>query len=372
MSVVAELCSLDQFRRIVRAATLAPSAENTQPWRFEIGENWLAVGVDLSRSLKSDVDHMLSLTAVGAAIENAALAASAEGFRADVCLLPEARGAARGTSPVPVARIEFTEGATPDALASQIEQRVTARRMTSRQVPADVLTELAMEVEDPTIRLHWVQEPERLEFASLVGIGNRLRFEHRAFHREFYEQARFSSADALQTRDGLEIASLQLPPGVPTLLWALRGWRRTELANRFGYSRGVGRQAAREVRGSGAIGFMTLHDATWNQFLGGGRALERVWLAATSKGLCFHPTASLSVFLAHGRREGSNLPEKQSRLVVQMCERFERLYPELNGRTVSIAFRIGYGPTPQMRSLRRDLGAVTAYRHETSSFTHWQ
>ena len=50
--------SRDQLVRMVEAASLAPSAENTQPWRFAIDSDRLLVGIDRSRTLASDVDDM--------------------------------------------------------------------------------------------------------------------------------------------------------------------------------------------------------------------------------------------------------------------------------------------------------------------------
>ena len=72
--------SREQLVRMIEAAILAPSAENTQPWRFAIDGDRLLVGIDRSRTLASDVDDMLTLTGIGAAIENAVIAARGKGW----------------------------------------------------------------------------------------------------------------------------------------------------------------------------------------------------------------------------------------------------------------------------------------------------
>lgn len=125
-------------------------------------------------------------------------------------------------------------------------------------------------------------------------------------------------------------------------------------ANLLGFSRGVARQAAAEVCASGAIGILTVDEPTKANFLSGGRQFERLWLSATAAGIGLHPAASLAVFLAYAERtDGRGLPAKHWRMAQAMKQEFDRLYPQLQGRTVQMVFRVGYADAPAVRSLRR-------------------
>ena len=124
-------------------------------------------------------------------------------------------------------------------------------------------------------------------------------------------------------------------------------------ANMFGFSRSAGRQAAQEVRRSGAVVFLTVDTPTTRSFVECGRVLERIWLTATRLGLLFHPTASLPIFLAHSRTGGGQLAPQHRALAATMTERFYRMFPNVADRTIQMAFRIGYGKLPRIRSLRR-------------------
>ena len=51
---------------LVRAAVLAPSPDNNQPWRFAGSDEQLSVYLDPQRALPSDVNAMFDLVGVGA------------------------------------------------------------------------------------------------------------------------------------------------------------------------------------------------------------------------------------------------------------------------------------------------------------------
>ena len=359
MTAVLQDDKVEVYRRIVAAAVLAPSAENTQPWRFVKDDDSITVCLDTTRTLASDVDHMLSLTAIGACIENAVIAATAIGLQSDVDYLVDATPIGGKSALLPIAQLRLRDGALRDPLADCIETRCTSRRMDGRIVDEERLRKLQESCKGfSDIEVHWVDRHRLREFSKLIGTGNRIRFEHEPFHRELYDNLRFTPDDAGRTRDGLDVATLQLPAGVASILSALRSWPRMKWANFFGFSRGVARQAAQEVRCSGAVGFLSISGPGTEQFLDGGRALERIWLTAAHLGLCFHPVASLPVFLAHMREGGRRLLPRHQRLARQMRERFYKLFPAMSGRTIQMAFRIGYGPRPPVRSLRRAANTV--------------
>src|SRR5689334_765724 len=119
----------DAYRRIVAAAAMAPSAENTQPWQFVADADSLTVYLDTTRTLASDIGHTLSLTAIGACIENAVIAATAEQWRAEVEYHSETLSTHLQSRRLPIALIRFREGAQRDPLADCIRSRSTRRRM---------------------------------------------------------------------------------------------------------------------------------------------------------------------------------------------------------------------------------------------------
>ena len=78
--------SLDeQYTHLLRYAILAPSSHNTQPWKFRLFENGIAVFADYTRRLPvADPNHRELLMGVGAALMNLRVAAIHFGFECRV------------------------------------------------------------------------------------------------------------------------------------------------------------------------------------------------------------------------------------------------------------------------------------------------
>lgn len=359
MSVASRPVSVAVVQRIVQLATRAPSAENTQPWRLHWDGDRLTVFHDRRQEMASDVDSMLDLTGVGALIESLALAASRHGLQSEVAIV-----AGEADSEVdfrPIARLRWEEGGRPDPLAEALADRCTTRRMDgTKKLTSEQRDSIAAAAGGTAgVRVDWLAEKDVPAIARLIGLGNRIRFEREEFHRELFDNMRFGDREAAATNDGLDVATLQLPPGVAGVMHWLRKWPRARAANVLGFSRAVARQAAAEVRCSGAVGLLSVESAAPEAFVAGGRALLRVWLEATRQGLAFHPTASLPVFAAYAERtDGSRLNPRHQRSVEWMRDRLHATAPGVRGRTLQMAFRVGQGAPPAVRTRRRDTEQV--------------
>lgn len=75
----------DQFAFMVRYAVLAPSSYNTQPWKFKVGKEGIAVYADYTRRLPiADPGNRELIMGVGAALMNIRVAAAHFGFDCQV------------------------------------------------------------------------------------------------------------------------------------------------------------------------------------------------------------------------------------------------------------------------------------------------
>jgi nitroreductase len=341
---------------LVRAAVLAPSPDNNQPWRFTSHGDQLFVYLDPSRALPSDVNAMCDLIGLGAALENIRIAAAQLGY--EPCVeYSDAPAAAIQEGLEPAARLTFQAGGRPDPLFAHLATRCTCRkRYGTQRVAEDSLNRLAKAAcEFPDVRLDWIIDRPRIRaFAGLIAVSDRVRFEYEPFHHEVFRQLRFSAEEAARTRDGLDVRTLELPPGAAILLRQLRPWTRMKWLLRLGLGRLLTLPSAWSVRKSGALGVLTVSAPTSEQFLQGGRVFQRIWLTAQAEGLSLQPLGSLAVFIAHVQLlHGRKLSQKHVRQLADLMERFQGLIPAARDRTLLVAFRTGTSEAPQVRALRR-------------------
>ena len=133
-----------------------------------------------------------------------------------------------------------------------------------------------------------------------------IRFQYEPFHNELFRQLRFTVKEAEQTRDGLDVRTLELPPGAGWLLRKLQPWKRMRKIHQLGLGRFLTMPSALAVKRSGAIGLLSVNKAKAEPFLHGGMALERLWLTATAFNLAVQPLGSLPIFLAHWHQLGGS------------------------------------------------------------------
>ena len=348
------------YMSIVGAATMAPSADNNQPWRIEIVENSISFFLDTTRLIRSDVDHMFDLTSIGAAIENAKIAANQLGYDAQVELLN-----ARDVSNEPVARLHLGGGgrsSLPGKLFEAIHSRCTNRKQFARtRLSPMVRRELDnLSTVFPDVRLDWIENPKQLrQLGRLVAYADSLRFASPAFHDEFYAQLRVSGEEVEQSRDGLDVKTLELPVGGQLFL---RCFQNRVFANLFKLCSGTRLMAmpsAQAVCNSSAVVAFSVPNRSTSSFLTGGQAIQRFWLTATSLGLAVHPLGSLPIFITHRTASGETQPYAKT-----LSQNLMSLCPQMGGNALQLLLRIGYTEEPCARSLRRHASAVSQFVEE--------
>lgn len=173
---------LDGYRRPLRAAVLAASPHNTQPWQFEESNEAITVYADRSRHLGSfDPFRREMHLGLGCAIENFALAARTFGLAADVHVVNGRLAVSPGSQPVRAARIALRRTRPlGDPLVDAIPSRRTNRGpYRDQSIAAERLQELVdlAELESsPTVRVIFLTDDvaRREAGALIVGATERI------------------------------------------------------------------------------------------------------------------------------------------------------------------------------------------------------
>jgi len=119
-----------EYNTILEGMTFAPSAHNSQPWSFFIGDNYIDLFADESRHLPVlDPDRRQLYVSLGCAIANGVVAAAGEGQGTRVELFPLGEDRAQ-----PAARLHFESATEIDRhrlLGSAVKLRRTDRSLYS-------------------------------------------------------------------------------------------------------------------------------------------------------------------------------------------------------------------------------------------------
>lgn len=183
---------------ILRAASLAASSHNTQPWIFERGDGALAIHPDFTRRCPVvDPDDSHLFRSLGCAAENARIAAAAQRYTTSLDF-----DTAGGTL-----HLRFRPASAPlpeAALHSQIGARQCTRSAYDPEPVAPEAVQTLIACGSAEGAIHALIEPEKREaIAGLVHHGNLAQIANPAFFGELLAWVRFNPGEALATGDGL-------------------------------------------------------------------------------------------------------------------------------------------------------------------------
>lgn len=346
------------IRRIVTCACAAPSGGNAQPWRFRWDGRQLRMRVDPARAgALLDFDRRATWLALGAAAENAVLAAGALGLAA--------RWAPHGIDDDgeecrTLALTPMSRDAAPDPLHAQILHRCTNRRLGERvPLPDGAATALRAAADARGGGLLLLEGPESMDaLGAILGRGDRLRFLSRTLHGELMREIRWTPREVEATRDGIDLRTLELGGADLAALRLTATWRVMELVGGIGGGRNLEKFAQRTAAGSSAFGLLTIPGSTRGHFFEGGRALQRVWLTATALGLALQPLAALPYLFMRALAGGMGLSVTECRALTDLQREFRALMPLPEGHADALLFRLGVADPPSARALRLSVDTV--------------
>lgn len=266
----------EMLNELIEFARLAPSAQNTQPWRFRTGPGRIDVFAEPARRLAmADGDGREHLVSVGCALELLLIAAERRGLACMIDMFPRP-----GREDL-VATVRFRRRRPEDpfrdpALFDAIDRRQTHHGVfAGGSIPAESVERLRAATIHGEIGVFLTSdEATRDKVTRLVAEATRI--EH-------------ADADVRRERAGW-IATGAL--GTPNPLRALlrRGLSRMESGDRL-----AEREARRMESASGVAVIVSLTDDARSRVEAGQAAL-RFWLLATHLGLAVQPmTAPLRV-----------------------------------------------------------------------------
>lgn len=315
--------SPQDYRELVRYATLAASSHNTQPWIFKLEFNRIRVLPDLSRRCPAvDPDDHHLFASLGCAVENLLLAAQAAGLKGHCQFDVSTAGV----------EIDFEEAtAAQSALFEAIPLRQCSRsEYDGVPLSAEVLELLQVAGQgDGVSVLLMTDADQKALVADYVAKGNDAQFADPEWARELKAWIRFNGKEAVISGDGL-YGPVMGNPAVPRWL-GLLAMKGSFSANN------QNKKDRRHIDSSSAIAVIYSEADDIPHWIEAGRCYQRLALQAAALGL---------------RTAFINQPVE----VATLRPEFARAIG-IGGRRPDLIVRIGHGP--QMpRSLRRPVEEV--------------
>ncbi len=354
------LLSPDELKKILSFANMAPSGGNIQPWIWVFDRKGiLHLFHDRERSHSMlDFNGTGSLIAFGAALENLRLIAAKEGIEIETIhhitefgqeLIASVRFIARFKSPIQVPHWGLAEG---------IAVRCTNRKNTGRQLlePSEV-EELVSFAQNEGISIKVTADNDDLErLAEIVGGMDRMRFFHEDGLMDFIKEVRWTERDAKQTKDGIDIATLEMSGTERAAMGLLKDPRTVRFFRKFLMGYGLTKISKDTLTTSSAIMLLQAGDFSPSSYLEGGKVLQRIWIKANLMGISVQPVAAM-LFIFHKvfREPDHGFSEQEAAEIKKMKIKFDRLFKNHPQTQDLFMFRLNKAGEPSVRAYRRDV-----------------
>jgi molybdopterin/thiamine biosynthesis adenylyltransferase len=351
--------------KIVSDAGTAPSSGNDQPWKFILNKKSLFLFHEYSRSYSfGDYRNMASYISLGTALENAVLSAHHYGKEVSVKLFPKENDLRC------IAAINFkaekdasTETHAFDELYDFVHKRCTNRKIEPNDAADDktleILTAATESIEGA--KVSFITDKEKLKIlGNIISACDRIRIMNPRAHYEFFHREIRFNADELEAkRTGMDVDTLELPASAILALKTVSDDSVMKVLRNINGLKAFESVSIPNVVNAAAMGLVTMPAYNPENFVKGGRAVQRQWLKATQLGLAYHPMI-IPIYLfpriLYGNNEG--LTTTTAEELQRMREQFMRIFPGDEKRGEVFLFRIFKADEIKKRSIRLPLSEI--------------
>ncbi|MCS5488814.1 Rv1355c family protein [Algoriphagus limi] len=349
-----------ELEEMISFANLAPSGGNVQPWIWVLDQRGvLHLFHDKVRSYSLlDYKGTGSLIAFGAALENLRIFCGKHGIEIEVIsqikefdddLIASVRFASKQNQSLDIPHLDLYEGAG---------LRCTNRKNPKRKLLDDDQLEAILSfVDSEEMSLDFLTEEKDLEkLSEVLGGMDRMRLFHEQGLQDFIHEVRWNDKEARETKDGIDLATLELSGAERAAMGLLKDPRTVKFFRKFLMGYGLTKISHSTLMASSAIFLLQSKKYTPESILEAGKILQRIWIKANMMGIAFQPvTASLFIFQRVKRENDHGFEERETQLIAEHYKALKKLYGVKDGMEEIFMFRLNFAGEPSMRSYRRDV-----------------
>ena len=360
------------IQKLVEAGSKAPSGANAQTWKWMYHDKNLYMFFDdVFRPDLLDCERTTMITGLGAAVENVVLRAHELGLEVatktvDIKDDTKLISTFRFFKEAHAAIKDKLEPHTCDYLAKVIDTRVSNRDIVERKVierkRLDELQKIARTISGADLIII-DDEDTLIKLGEITAKMDRIRYTSKSGHNDFRGEARWTIEDAETTRNGISfMETMDLTPTEFAGFFVSKDWPVVRHLAEWKLGAAYGKIQRKWIRGSSAVGLLIMPSFTTNNFFEGGRALERVWLAANNDKISTHPPSlSTLIFntLVYGDKDA--LPAHMREEATVLLHEFEKLFgiDAKKGKVLLMRFIIA--EPPKFQSLRYPIEQILKF-----------
>ncbi|WP_416306707.1 hypothetical protein [Neptunicella sp. SCSIO 80796] len=277
----------DMRTKLIQAAIYAPSADNSQPFRFKwSNDDTLQLFLDPELSgTATDSTFVLSDLAIGAIIESIVIEAKSLRFSVNISLFPD-----REKDSYFVAQLSFesNDAAIPETelkLAQQIPLRCTDRRFPfSGDVSDHMIEEIKAAVNGDNCQLLGFNQRDKIDaIIPTIFKAEKVRFESEQLHQELFKTVSFTR-DKVESGMNLDVLGISKFES-KGFEW-MSNWKVMRFLNKLGASGQIAKKSVvSPIKQSPALLLLISSDVSREGIINAGRQLQRVWLKCTEMNL---------------------------------------------------------------------------------------
>ena len=335
---------------LIAALVRSPSADNSQPLRFVWDGACLTIQYDTERVAGATFPPSApaSQLAAGAAIESLAQAALAIGVK----VLPEEvlEDSLRAGIYFRAQLLSSDAGSIEESGNDlPVFRRHTNRfAYKSAELPGD-LGDWICDAHQGDARAEYISDARAVTAVSaLIKAASRVRFQTREVHEWLAKSLRFPGKQDPKV-DGLDLATLDLPPGGALFMRFIKDWRRMEILNRFGAFKLLAAVEAIPVSKAPAL-VAVVGGKDAKSVIDAGRLLNRIWIRLNEEAIAVHPYYVVSDQLQ--RQSEGTVPVSLTDDVARLSRDCQSQLGLGANETLHMLLRIGYPRREAPRSGR--------------------
>ncbi len=352
--------SRSELEMLVEKANWAPSGGNIQPWVWVFDRKGiLHLFHDKVRSHSMlDYKGTGSLIAFGAALENLRLQAGSMGIEIEIIYqinnfeedcIASIRFLTKQSKSLKINHFDLVDG-----IGLRCTNRKNKKRYILNQNELNSLLDVAKE---ESVFLEWTEDEDDLaQLAKVVGGMDRLRFFHDQGLIDFINEVRWSEKEAIATKDGIDIATLELSGAEKAAMGLLRDPSTIKFFRKFLMGYGLTKISKDTITTASSIFLLKTKDYSPLAILNVGVVLQRLWIKANMLGLSFQPVSGM-LFIFHRilNEKETGFTEIEKNEILELKQSFNTIFNKEVEQKDIFMFRINKAGEPSVKSYRRDL-----------------